>query len=281
MRQPRGDSRGILDPAQLMRRVRFRRHLPAISLRCWVEHYWLIDWDLTEPFEQRIVPHPAVNVVFQRDGDGPEHAEVAGVGQELSSIILSGVGRVSGVQFRPGGFHPFWRRSVAELTGQRRPFTELADQWQPAAAASTSAAPPAGAKQDRAICAGTDAERCRALDALLVGWVPRPDPVNDEVMALVEAIRTDRNVRRVDEFAREHGVSVRRLQRLFLAHVGVGPKWVIRRYRLHEAIERAAGGLPDWAGLAAELGYSDQAHLVRDFSAVTGVSPAAYAQSRR
>ncbi len=111
MRQPRADDRGILDPARLRRRVRFRRHLPAVALRHWVEHYWLIDWDLTEPFEQRIVPHPAVNVVFQRDGDGPERAEVAGVGTELFSITLTGSGRVSGVQFRPGGFHPFWRRS--------------------------------------------------------------------------------------------------------------------------------------------------------------------------
>ncbi|MEV4712367.1 AraC family transcriptional regulator [Micromonospora sp. NPDC049374] len=261
MRQPRRDSRGILDPARMKRWVQFRRHLPAVALRPWVEHYWLIDWDLSEPFEQRVVPHPAVNVVFQRDGDDPERAELAGVGQELFSITLTGSGRVSGVQFRPGGFHPFWRRSVAELTGRRQPLP--------------------GAVPDHAVCAGTDAERCQALNALLTGWAPRPDPVNDEVMRLVETIRTDRNVRRVDEFAREHGVSVRRLQRLFLTHVGVGPKWVIRRYRLHEAIERAADGPLDWAGLAAELGYSDQAHLVRDFTATTGVSPTAYAQSRR
>ncbi|MEV2236507.1 AraC family transcriptional regulator [Micromonospora sp. NPDC049891] len=266
MRQPRGDSRGILDPARLARQVRFRRHLPTLALHRWVEHYWLIDWDLGEPFEQRIVPHPAVNLVFQRDGNGPERAELAGVGQELFSITLTGSGRVSGVQFRPGGFHPFWRRPVAELTGRRRPIADLAD---------------VGGPPGHAVCAGTDAERCQALDALLGGWAPRPDPVNDEVMSLVETIRTDRNVRRVDEFAREHGVSVRRLQRLFLTHVGVGPKWVIRRYRLHEAIERAAGGPPDWAGLAAELGYSDQAHLVRDFTAATGVSPTAYAQTGR
>jgi AraC-like DNA-binding protein len=55
---------------------------------------------------------------------------------------------------------------------------------------------------------------------------------------------------------------------------------VIRRYRLQEAIEQAAAGGPlDWATLAADLGYSDQAHLVREFTAVTGVSPAAYARS--
>ncbi|BCJ59122.1 helix-turn-helix domain-containing protein [Micromonospora endophytica] len=269
MRQPRGDSRGILDPARLMRRVRFRRHLPAAGLQPWVEHYWLIDWTLPEPFAQRVVPHPAVNLVFQRDGDGPERAEVAGVGLEVFSIVLAGTGRVCGVQFRPGGFHPFWHRSVAELTGRRLNFAELVERWPPAAV------PP------QRICIGTDAARCRALDALLTGWAPRPDPATDETIRLVEAIRTDRSVRRVDEFARDNGLSIRQLQRLFLTRVGVGPKWVIRRYRLHEALERATDGPLDWARLAAELGYSDQAHLVRDFTAVTGRSPSTYTLTGR
>jgi len=72
---------------------------------------------------------------------------------------------------------------------------------------------------------------------------------------------------------------VRGLQRLFAEYVGIGPKWVIRRYRLREITERlAAGGPVDWAGLAAELGYADQAHLVRDFRAMVGETPTWYAQ---
>ncbi|MEH0820886.1 MULTISPECIES: AraC family transcriptional regulator [unclassified Micromonospora] len=269
MRQPRGDNRGILDPERLRREVRFRRHLPAPALRTWVEHYWLIDWALSAPFAQRLVPHPAVNVVFQRAEGGPETAEIAGVGQRLFSITLTGTGRVSGIQFRPGGFRPFWRRPVAELTGERRPLSEVPD-------AARAAAGSAGGGGH---CAGTDTERRLALDAFLTAWAPETDPAAAEAMALAEAVRADRSVLRVDDLARRHGISVRRLQRLFLDHVGVGPKWVIRRYRLQEAIERAAEGPPDWSALAADLGYSDQAHLVRDFTAVTGVSPTAYVRS--
>ncbi|WP_433265883.1 AraC family transcriptional regulator [Micromonospora vinacea] len=275
MRQrPRGDSRGILNPGRLLREVRFRRHLPAESLRQWVEHYWLIDWRLSAPFEQRIVPHPAVNVVFQRDDDGPESGEVAGVGRDLFRITLNGTGRVSGVQFRPGGFHPFWRRPVSELTGRRVPL--------PAGRLTCPDVPvcPGGSPGPHALAASDD-ERCRALDTLLTAWQPEPDPMAEEAVQLAEAIRTDRTVLRVDDFAARHDVPVRRLQRLFLEYVGVAPKWVIRRYRLQEAVEQAAGGPLSWADLAADLGYSDQAHLVRDFTAVAGVSPAAYARSVR
>ncbi|SCG47676.1 helix-turn-helix domain-containing protein [Micromonospora inositola] len=264
MRQrPRRDSRGILDPDRLLRQVRFRRRLPAPALRPYVEHYWLIDWELTGPLEQRVVPHPAVNVVFHGQEGGPETAEVAGPGNEIFAITLHDVGRASGVQFRPGGFRPFWRRPVAELTGRRRPLAAV------------------GLPTVGPVCPGTDDDRCGQLDALLTGWAPGPDPLAAEATALVEEIRADRGILRVDEFARRHGVSTRRLQRLFLDQVGVGPKWVIRRYRLQEAIEQAAGGPLDWAGLATDLGYCDQAHLVREFTAVTGVSPAAYARSLR
>ncbi|WP_433687734.1 AraC family transcriptional regulator [Micromonospora carbonacea] len=281
---PRADNRGILDPARLRREVRFRRRLPAAALLPYVEHYWLIDWDLDEPFEQRVLPHPAVNLVFRRDpagGPASGSAEVAGVGRELFRITLAGTGRVSGVQFRPGGFRPFWPRPVAELTGERRPL-------------------PAGLVGGRHPCDGTDDERAATLDALLLAWHPRPaslpaspsaagvpatglpatDPPTAEAMALAGEIRADRRVLRVDDLARRHGTTIRRLQRLFLDHVGVGPKWVIRRYRIQEAIEHAAGGGPvDWAAVAADLGYADQAHLIREFAAETGLTPAAYARS--
>lgn len=84
---PRADNRGILDPARLRREVRFRRRLPAAALLPYVEHYWLIDWDLDEPFEQRVLPHPAVNLVFRRDpagGPASGSAEVAASGGSCS-----------------------------------------------------------------------------------------------------------------------------------------------------------------------------------------------------
>ena len=77
---------------------------------------------------------------------------------------------------------------------------------------------------------------------------------------------------------RRFGLSARSLQRLFRRYVGVGPKWVLQRYRLHEAAERIADGEGgDWAAFALELGYFDQAHFIKDFKALVGCSPAEYA----
>jgi AraC-like DNA-binding protein len=115
-------------------------------------------------------------------------------------------------------------------------------------------------------------------ESLLFSGLPERDPVAEQVADLVALITSDSSLRRVDELSVVSGLSVRALQRLFSDYVGVSPKWVMRRARLHEAALRADGGEPvDWAALASDLGYADQAHLTRDFTATIGVPPARYA----
>lgn len=292
----RRDTRGIVEARELLARVRFRRREPAEGLRPFLEHYWLIDWDLAEPYATHVVPHPSVNLVFQRYGDEAAWGEVAGVGLELFTQKLEGRGRVCGVQFRPGGFRPFAPgRPAGYWTGRRVPLAEAYADLGPGpggtAGRGGSGSGGQGGRTRRCasdlaeavLAAGDDDGAVAALDAFLLGLAPRLTPGAARAMALVERVRTDRTIRRVSQLAELEGVSARSLQRLFAAHVGVSPKWVVLRYRVHEALERAesAGRAPDWALLAAELGYSDQAHLSRDFTAAVGVPPGAYARRGR
>ncbi|MFI8425608.1 DUF6597 domain-containing transcriptional factor [Streptomyces sp. NPDC085479] len=284
---PRRDTRGIVAPSELLSRVRFRRHLPAPELRPYLEHYWLIDWALPEPYTTHVVPHPSVNVVFQRYGPlggrpsaARPAAEVSGIGLGLFTKRLEGEGRVCGVQFRPGGFRPFapaW--PVSAWTGRRVPLHEPFPDTRDPAGDGTADGTALDTVLSAVLSPDDDHARVAALDAFLLAHGPAPDPAADTAMELVDLVRADRTVLRVGRLARLSGLSPRSLQRLFASHVGVGPKWVILRYRLHEALERAEdGAAPDWAGLAVELGYSDQAHLVRDFTATVGLSPTAYAR---
>ncbi len=95
---------------------------------------------------------------------------------------------------------------------------------------------------------------------------------------MVDLVLEHREIARVEDLAGRAGINPRTLQRLFRRYVGVGPKWVIRRYRLHEAAHRLAGGLAvDQAALAHDLGYFDQAHFIKDFTAIIGRSPGSYA----
>ncbi|GII81993.1 AraC family transcriptional regulator [Sphaerisporangium rufum] len=233
---------------------------PSPGLAAYVEHFWVVTWtDLAEPYEQRIVSHPTVNMAITGD-----FHRIAGVITGGFSYTMRGSGRVLGTRFRPGGFRPFLDGPVSRLTGR---FAEIGEMYGAAGAALVERvlAEPDGR------AAGT------LVEDFLLGLGPSRDPVAEEVAALVAAVESDVAVTRVDELAARAGRSVRSLQRLFREYVGVGPKWVIRRFRLHEAAERVCQGI-DLATLAAELGYTDQAHLTRDFTAAVGMSPAAYAR---
>ncbi|MFJ8754825.1 DUF6597 domain-containing transcriptional factor [Streptomyces sp. NPDC102441] len=277
MAGPGRETRGIVDAPDLFTRVRFRLRDPSPALRPHVEHYWLIDWDLPEPYTSQVVPHPSVHLVFQRTEHGSEaeragFAEVYGIVEGLFTRRLEGRGRVCGVKFRPGAFRPFApHRPVSGWTGRRVPADEVLAAPEHGPLASATAGAVLGPADEDA--------RVAALDAYLLSLLPPPDPQAELATELAELVRTDRSLLRVDALARAGGLSVRSLQRLFSTCVGVGPKWVILRHRVHEALQRAgADPEPDWAGLAADLGYSDQAHLVRDFAATVGVPPAAFAQ---
>ncbi|MET7637081.1 AraC family transcriptional regulator [Streptomyces sp. NPDC005438] len=264
--EPRRDTWGIVNAPELLRRVSFRRRLPAPGLRPYLEHYWLIDWDLDQPHLSQVVPHPSVNLVFERRTGRPPHGLVAGVGLRLFTTKLEERGRVCGVQFRPGGFRPFWPTPgpVSALADRHLPWTELFPGSDPGVV-------------DAVLEPADEEERVAALDRFLLGLCPEPDPQAFRAVELVQRVRGDREIRTVGQLAGTCGWSVRSVQRLFAEYVGVSPKWVILQYRVHEALERATRerGVR-WAELAAELGYSDQPHLVREFTTAVGVTPTGY-----
>jgi AraC-like DNA-binding protein len=256
----------VLRPGLAADRFSLTRIEPSGPLALFVEYYWIVRWDLRgqPPYEQMILPHPNVNLVFEASGAG-----IYGVDRALFTRRLSGLGKALGVRFRAGCFRPFWGAPISQLSDRVVPgvrvFGPLAEKTRVAI-----------------MSASTDAEMVGGAESLLFSRLPERDPVASQAAELVSLINSDPSLRRVDQLAVASGMSVRSLQRLFRDYVGVSPKWVMRRARLHEAALRADGGEPvDWAALAVDLGYADQAHLTREFTATIGVPPSRYRSLHR
>jgi AraC-like DNA-binding protein len=256
--------RGVLRPDLAAAHFRLDRHQPSAALAPFVDYYWIPRWDLRgePPYEQAVLPHPNVHLVFEASGAG-----IFGVDRRLFTRSLSGLGLAFGVRFRAGCFRPFWQAPISQLTDRVIPAVRLFGSQ--------------AEKTRQAIMGSADDDDARMVgyaEALLCSVRPERDPVAEQVAALVSRITDDPGLRRVDELSAASGLTARTLQRLFADYVGVSPKWVMRRARLHEAAERADSGEPvDWALLASDLGYADQAHLTRDFTITIGVPPARYA----
>jgi AraC-like DNA-binding protein len=267
IRRKSAPPRGVLRSASTtdVGRRRHVRYHPSTDLESYVEHYWSVEWDFRGAAPQRveILPHPSVHLIFQRDVG----ARIMGVTRGKFSRLLSGVGSIFAVKFTPGGFHPFLLSPVSTLTDSIASVGDVFGDDGVLVARSVQTA-------------RTDLSRTRIVEALLRQRL-RPDPAVARVADLVYSAAKDRTIVKVDDLVVRSGSSRRSLERLFAKYVGVSPKWVIQRYRLHEAAEQlGAGDNVNYAALALSLGYSDQAHFVRDFKAVVGTSPAAYARSR-
>jgi AraC-like DNA-binding protein len=219
----------------------------------------MVQWSVAEPQLRETLPHPSLHIVLERD-----RAELAGVATGRFSRVLEGSGRVLGIKFRPGGFRPLVAQAVSAFT----------DRVQPLAAVLGAAA---GGLAREALAQQDHTAALAVLESFLRGLEPRPDPMTTLAARIAAAIAADRTLLTVEQVAAAFGLQPRRLQRLFEEYVGVGPKWVIQRYRLHEAAQRlAASPGTDCAALALELGYADQAHFSRDFKKLVGRPPGEY-----
>jgi AraC-like DNA-binding protein len=233
------------------------------GLADWITWFWIVRWDLPaeERFTQETLPYPCVNLAFERGGASAAWGVVSGRG----SRVLEGRGAVLGIKLHPGAFYPFWRRPVSELTDRSIPLADVLG-------------PEVEALETEIIDADDDGMIGLATPLLLAR---RPAPDENAVLArrIVERIEAERELTKVDDLLSAFVIGKRALQRLFARYVGVSPKWVIQRYRLQEAAEKlAAGKEVDLSRLAAELGYFDQPHFVRDFKALVGKPPSAYAR---
>ena len=269
--------RGVLRPDLAAAHITLDRHQPSALLTPFVDYYWVPRWDLRgePPYEQAVLPHPNVHLVFEASGAG-----IFGVDRRLFTRTLSGLGLAFGVRFRAGCFRPFWQAPISQLTDRVIPAVRLFGSQAEKTRQAIMDAGLSGAFEAGAFEAPDedDARMMGYAEALLCSVLPEQDPVAEQVAMLVSGITDDPGLRRVDELSALSGLTARTLQRLFADYVGVSPKWVMRRARLHEAAERADSGEPvDWAALAADLGYADQAHLTRDFTVTIGVPPSRYA----
>jgi AraC-like DNA-binding protein len=251
-------TRGILNPVEGFAHFSLERQDAPGDLATFVDRFWQVRWDLDgrPPFDQEILPYPCVNVSFRSGA-----FEVHGPGTRRFVAQLTGRGRVFGTKFTPAGFSRF-----ASL-----PMRSLCDRVVSLEEATGRQAPQVRDDEPATVRA--------AITEFLRGFSAKPDDDIPLVDRLVARAQEDRSIARAEDLARVAGTSVRSLHRLFERHVGVGPKWVVRRSRVQEAADRVARGeRVDWAATAQDLGYHDQAHLIGDFRTQVGFTPAAYAR---
>jgi len=254
---------GVLQHSPPPGSYRHTRYAPRPELAGWVQHFWIEtwDWDGAAPQRREVLPHPCVHLALV-----PGRSRIFGV--QLGRFVreLRGQGRVVGVKFRPGAFYPFLLRPVSTIADTSLLLQELFV---------------GAADAEREVFAsGDDTEMIDAASRFITARLPRQDPTVGTACGIVEAIAADKEITRVEHILARWEIKERTLQRLFARYVGASARWVIKRYRVYESLEWLDSDQhPDWARLALELGYFDQAHFINDFRKLVGCTPVDYHRS--
>ena len=251
---------GVTRPSPPIHRYPASPHLVDL-----VERYWIPVWSVPEPSTQSTLQHPVCLIVVSNT-----YARFYGVTRGRSSVTLEGNGWAVGAMLRPAAGRLLTGRSVADLADTHVDLDAIEGLDACDLEAEIHAA------MDRA--PGDPVSHHAAIEALerrLSAYVP-VDEAGLVINEVVTWLRDHPEVTRVDELAAHTGLSERSLQRLVEQRVGMSPKWLIQRRRLHDAVEALKAGDDSLADMAARLGYADQAHFTHDFRTVTGMTPGEY-----
>jgi AraC-like DNA-binding protein len=249
-----------------------RVHKPAFPLSQYVEAIWRATRSVAPPSLQRVYPDGAMALVIHLNqptatyfvDDHPHNIRVpllAGPYSRSFHFDPSQSTAVLGIVFRPGAARMFFPVAAHELHNADISLSELY---------------PGEADRllNEACSAKGDQAQILAVERYLAEKLPGAAPIHPAVRYAVEQLSRQGAVRAVRDIQLDTGLSHTRFIQLFREHVGLTPKLFCRVRRFRASVCRIEKGMPvNWADLAADCGYFDQAHLIHDFRAFAGVTP--------
>jgi AraC-like DNA-binding protein len=184
------------------------------------------------------------------------------VGQLTRFLLLQPTGNIQimGVRFKPGGAYRLLPCPLNLLTNDNIATAEIWGRegtW----------------LEESVLEASSNTKRRQVVEKFLLNRLTRTAALPRLEAAIEEVIRS-RGQTRIHNLASQIGLSSRQLEREFLTGVGFSPKALARIMRFQNLLRLVGEGtLRQWACLALEGGYADQAHMVREFREFAGQTP--------
>ncbi|KZN50855.1 hypothetical protein N476_14535 [Pseudoalteromonas luteoviolacea H33] len=237
-----------------------RRFFPQAPLEDLIEQFWFVDWQLSgdKPHTQKNLPDPNFHLVIEA-----HQVKLIGPVSKLYTYTMKGEGRILGVKFNIGALSHLLDKPLSQYVDKELSASEIfGDQVE------SRLLPLLDAESDRDIF--------NTLSAFLLNYTAGYCVSQHQALALCTLIKNDTSIFSVEALSLKSNLSKRTIQRVFNKHIGLKPKWLIRKYRLHQVLKQLEIGSIDILGVVELLGYTDQAHLIRDFKEIIGVTPGQY-----
>lgn len=248
----------------------YAEFLPHPRLRPYVRVCWTLSGSGAEMAPQPVLPDGCTELIIHRarpfwrhlaGGVSERQSRRLFVGQMLSPVVLTPDADADIIAFRfePFGAHALIGTPQAETADQILEIDALGEPW---LARATAAAE----------CADSIADAVQVIERALLARLDRNDrrraSADLRVVSATQALIVSGGRLSIEQTARRAGTSARQLERLFQDHVGTTPKRFARVIRFQTAANHILYGGP-----AEDLGFFDQAHMIKEFVTFAGTTP--------
>lgn len=253
---------GVLNANSFSEYSDLRAFSPSKKLASRISHYWILRWNIPEDITYKtteVLGAPLVNIFFTLS-----ESFLYGLSPKTIEYDAKNFETMAGVTFLPGGFHPYWKKPMHTLPKGKIQLTDII----PAATSKFC---------QNLLTISDDFLLATEIDKFFLN-IPVEDSSHGQlIQSIFRKIDSDRSLRTVASVSTAFNISERTLQHIFREEVGTSVKWIIMRVRLLEAVKESfSQDKPNWAEIAYQYDYSNQAHFITDFRRVFGISPQKY-----
>ncbi len=241
-------------------RYHLRRYFPNEQLSDLIEQFWLVNWDLRgeKTHTQKNLPDPNFHLILDN-----RTIKLIGPVSKAYSYTMEGTGKIIGIKFELGALSDYLDSPLSDYVNKELDIQELVSF-------------DVGAFIDQVDELDSDEQIIDAVQTYLRPFAVAPSFGLTRAQNLVSLIKSDQGITRVEHLSERSNLAIRTIQRSFKNYIGLSPKWLIRKYRLHQALELLERRDVSFLDMVDRLGYTDQSHLIRDFKEIVGVTPNNY-----
>lgn len=256
---------GVLHQQSSEKHYHLRRYLPSPHLANLIEQFWFVNWNLPlgKTHIQQNLPDPNFHLVINRHS-----LKIMAPISKKHSYKMQGKGHITGVKFRVGALKQYLSSPISSYIDAE---LSTADVFNINSLLMLK----------NLENTYSDRGKIKIIEKLLqpyssaLSLTPTAKSLA-RANKLILLIKSTPEITTVEYLSQHTHISVRAIQRCFKEFIGFTPKWIIRKYRLHQALEALKNEQICMADIAMQLDYTDQSHLIRDFKEIIGVTPAAY-----